>query len=121
MALPRGYFDHAAVRMAAQEAVAVGSESLVAAGAAMATTGLGGAMGVGAMVAAVLGAAEMGKGAMGAEETVEAEMEAAATAAAATAAVMLAAVRAVRAAAKVVASEGRWASALPRTGRSRRG
>ena len=106
MALPRGYFDHAAVRMAAQEAVAVGSESLVAAGAAMATTGLGGAMGVGAMAAAALGAVEM---------------EAAATAAGATAAAVLAAVRAVRAAAKVVASEGRWASALPRTGRSRRG
>ena len=107
--------------MAAQEAVAVGSESLVAAGAAMATTGLGGAMGVGAMAAAALGAAEMGEGAMGGGETVAVEMEAAATAAGAMAAAVLAAVRAVRAAAKVVASEGRWASALPRTGRSRRG
>ena len=111
-ALPRGYFDHAAERMAAREAVAVGSESLVAAGAAAAAMGWVGAMGVGAMAAAVLGAAEMGEGMMGVEETVEVEMEAAATAAGATAA---------RAAATGAASEGRWASAPPRSERSRRG
>ena len=107
--------------MAAQEAVAVGSESLVAAGAAMATTGLGGAMGVGAMAAAVLGAAELGEGSMGVEETVEVERAAAATAAGATVVAVLAAVRAVRAAVKVAASEGRWAFALRQTGRPRRG
>ena len=106
--------------MAAPEAGAVGSESRVAAGAATATKGLGGAMGVGAMAAAVLGAAELGEGSMGVEETVEVERAAAATAAGATAAAVLAAMRAVRAAAKVVASEGRWASALPRTECSRR-
>ena len=38
-ALPRGDLDHAAVRVAALEAVAVGSESLVAAGAAAAAMG----------------------------------------------------------------------------------
>ena len=38
-ALPRGYFDHTAERMAAREALAVGSESLAAAGAAAAAMG----------------------------------------------------------------------------------
>ena len=38
-ALPRGYFDHTAERMAAREALAVGSESLEAAGAAAAAMG----------------------------------------------------------------------------------
>ena len=107
--------------MAVPEAVVVGSESRVAAGAATATKGLGGAMGVGAMAAAVLGAAELGEGSMGVEETVEVERAAAATAAGATAAAVLAAVRAARAAVKVAASEGRWAFALRQTARPHRG
>ena len=116
-ALPRGYFDHAAVRMAAPEVGAVGSESRVAAGAAPAAKGLGGAWGGGAVAAAVLAAAELEEGPMG----VVGAREAAATAAAATAAVVLAAVRAARAAEMVAALEGRLASALRQTGRPRRG